>query len=105
VVGLGYFGAQLVLQDISSEAPRAVRGGERLFAAHCAECHAVGDLADSEYLRSVNEFSAFLEGPAKVAGTPLEMPAFPKEKLSPQDAKKLLDFVRVSGCVERAQDR
>lgn len=105
VVGLGYFGAQLVLQEVSSEAPKAFRQGEKLFNRHCGECHAAGDLAGSSYVQSSDGFVTFLRGPGKAAGEALAMPAFSESQLSREEAGKILDFVRVSGCVEQVKAR
>jgi mono/diheme cytochrome c family protein len=105
VVGLGYFGSQLVLQDVSSEAPKAFRQGERLFSKHCGECHGAAELVDSPYAGSVEELVRFVRDPAKVGGKPLPMPAFAETALPAAAVKQILDFVRVSGCVEQVKAR
>lgn len=100
LVGLGYFGAQLVFQEVSSEAPKAFRHGEKLFARHCGECHDAAGVAGSRYVRTADVFVRFLRDPSKAAGTSLPMPAFREAELSRKAAEQIRGFVGVSGCVQ-----
>jgi uncharacterized membrane protein len=95
VVGLGYFGGQLVFEGEgrAEKVPIRFLTGEKLFAANCNDCHPRGgDILNAPQLADFKTFLALLRNP------PEGMTPFPPERISDRKAMKLyLYLVQLSG--------
>ncbi len=102
VVGLGYFGGQLVFAEkgtaVSSDDAKA---GERLYATNCGGCHPNGGnvinpalpVIGSAPLKSPDAFIQFNRNPVRPDGSKGTMPAFTKERLSDQELKEIYQYI------------
>jgi cytochrome c553 len=101
VVGLGYFGAQLVFPDTSPALSSDVQAGENLYATQCARCHPNGSniinsaipVMGSTQLKNPNTFTRFIRNPLRPDGSKGIMPAFPKEKLSDDELRQIYQYI------------
>lgn len=101
VVVLGYFGGGLVYTGLAPAGPTTYQAGEKIFNNNCTGCHAHGGnviapnlpLAIAPQLVKFEEFESFIRAPHMPDGTVGAMPAFPKSKISDQEAKALYDYV------------
>jgi len=101
VMGLGFFGGQLIYHGFAPEAPEQFKIGRHVFESHCSGCHRRGEniiepnmpLRNAHQLHDYNEFLAYIRDPRMPNGLPGIMPRFPAEKLSDQDAKQLYDYL------------
>jgi uncharacterized membrane protein len=106
VIGLGYFGGELIWGERVGTVPEALkffRPGEKVFSTNCNACHPGGmDLIRSTEFRRLRDFLAVLRNP-KQAGFP-EMPAFPEDRISEDEAHALYHYlvmVYVSYAIRR----
>jgi cytochrome c553 len=101
VVGLGYFGGQLVFPDTSPALPNDTQAGEKLYAAHCASCHPNGGniinntipVLGSPQLKDPNTFTKFCRNPLRPDGSKGIMLAFSKDKLSDKELMQLYKYI------------
>jgi uncharacterized membrane protein len=101
VMGLGFFGGELVFHGFTPEAPVEFKAGQRIFEGHCSGCHRRGEniiepnlpLRNAPQLRDFNAFVAFIRKPAMPDGSPGAMPQFASNSISDADAKQLYDYL------------
>jgi mono/diheme cytochrome c family protein len=113
VVGLGYFGGNLVFgeQAASSDAgpalpqvtasPADLKAGEAIFVANCQSCHPKGGniieadrpLKKSQKLTSLQAFVGFIRNPLDENGKPTDMPTFTPADVSDQQAGQLHSYL------------
>lgn len=101
VMGLGYFGGELVYGDRSVGKDPDFQAGHQVFISHCSGCHVNGGniffpnlpLHSAPQLQSYESFIAFVRNPTLPDGTKGPMPEFPPAKLSDQQARELYDYV------------
>jgi uncharacterized membrane protein len=95
VVGLGYFGGQVVFEGEgrAEKIPIRFLVGEKLFVANCNDCHPRGgDILNAPQLFDFKKFLTLLRNP------PTGMTPFPPEQISDQKAMRLyLYLVQLSG--------
>jgi mono/diheme cytochrome c family protein len=92
---LGWFGARLVYDGKTKEAPQAYQAGEKIFAVHCQSCHPGGGnvinpnepLRGSSALKNPEAFISVIRNPKK------PMPALSPSQLSDKDAQDLYLYV------------
>jgi mono/diheme cytochrome c family protein len=126
VVGLGYFGGELVYNrsaavaaageaaatDIGVSQPATIQAaaaakadpGLALFEADCQGCHAGGGNAivaslpirGSRRLASLETFESFVRAPAMPDGKSGDMPAFPEDSLDDAQAKALYGYLKAA---------
>jgi uncharacterized membrane protein len=90
VATLGYFGGQLTLEgEVPSEAlPMKFLAGEKLYMAHCDDCHPGGQgIVNTQPLMKFNTFRDFLRNPKE------GMPPFSSDKLSDQQVMHLYHYI------------
>ncbi|MFX1554633.1 MAG: c-type cytochrome [Promethearchaeota archaeon] len=101
VVGLGYFGGELVYGGRGPAGPRELKAGEKLFTANCGSCHPHGGnildpnlpLRSASQLTEFNTFVAFIRTPKFPDGSPGPMPPFPPSKISDQQGRELYEYI------------
>jgi mono/diheme cytochrome c family protein len=114
VVGLGYFGGNLVFGESSSSAapsrtnpprlavsPEDLQAGAAIFAANCQACHPQGrnvvvpslPIRTSRRLASVDTFTAFIRDPKMPDGSPGNMPPFSKGDIPDAAAGRLYAYL------------
>jgi len=101
VVGLGYYGGQLVFSENKSVASGNLQIGEKLFVANCSGCHpGGGNIIDHTYpiigsskLLNLESFTDFNRTPLMPDGTKGAMPAFDPDKLSNGDLMLIYQYV------------
>ncbi|MGR9115672.1 MAG: DUF2231 domain-containing protein [Gammaproteobacteria bacterium] len=101
VLGLGYFGGQLVYEGRVPEAGEGFSLGRKIFVNRCSGCHANGGnilypnlpLRTAPQLESYQQFSEFIRNPRLPNGKVGPMPAFKPNKLSDQQLRDLYDYV------------
>lgn len=102
VVGLGYFGANLVYSLRGAPATTTeLKAGEEVFRLNCAACHPQGGniinpslpLQGAPELRDFDTFLRYIRNPGTRPGSTGSMPAFPDTKISREQAKKLYCYV------------
>lgn len=112
VLGLGYFGGQLVYEGRTPEAGEAYSVGRQIFIKRCSGCHVNGGnilypnlpLRSAPQLASFDEFLAFIRNPHLPNGEKGPMPVFTPGKLSDAEARKLYEYV-LNGLVSSARIR
>lgn len=101
VLGLGYFGGQLVYEGRVPEAGESYSAGRRIFINRCSGCHVNGGnilypnlpLRTAPQLESYREFKDFIRNPRLPTGEVGPMPAFKPDKLSDQQIEELYDYI------------
>jgi uncharacterized membrane protein len=101
VIGLGYYGGELVFAEKIAGMPEEVKDGEALYAINCSSCHPNGGniimpslpVINSSKLKNLDEFTNYCRNPRKPDGSPGAMPAVSQEKLSDQQLKKIYQYV------------
>ena len=109
VVGLGYFGGELVFSDTSPALPNDVQAGEKLYTSNCAVCHPNGaniinsaiPVLGSPQLKDVNTFIKFNRNPLRPDGSRGNMLAFSTEKLSDEELIQIYKYI-TKGLTETA---
>jgi uncharacterized membrane protein len=94
VIGLGYFGAQLVYAGKAQAAPEQYKAGERIFLANCSACHPQGGnvikpdkpLINSPKLKDLKTFIGWIRNPDP------PMPVYSPSKVSDQEAGELYQY-------------
>ena len=95
VVGLGYYGAQLVYPGKEQTTPTTYKAGERIFLTNCSGCHPQGGnmlkpqvpLINSPKLRDLKGFVAYIRKPIA------PMPAFGPLQITDQQADELYQYI------------
>jgi len=95
VVGLGFFGAQLVYPSKAQATPEQYKAGERIFLANCSACHPQGGnvikpdkpLINSPKLKDLKTFIKWVRNPDP------PMPVYSPSKVSDQEAGELYQYV------------
>jgi uncharacterized membrane protein len=95
VIGLGYFGAQLVYANRAQATPAQYRAGEQIFLANCSACHPQGGnvitpqhpIHGSSKLKDLKIFIGWIRHPDP------PMPVFSPTKVSNQDAGALYQYI------------
>ena len=97
VTGLGYYGAQLSLEEkpvAPTEAVKRFQAGEKLFATNCSGCHArKSDIFNSPQFVNLSTFLAFIRNPVGPGGTPSKMPPFPTDRVTDDEGLKLYQYL------------
>jgi uncharacterized membrane protein len=94
VIGLGYFGAQLVYAGKAQATPERYKAGEQVFLANCSACHPQGGnvinpqlpIHGSPRLKDLKTFIGWIRHPDP------PMPVFGPSKLSDQEAGELYQY-------------
>jgi uncharacterized membrane protein len=95
VIGLGYYGAQLVYANRAPATPERYKAGEMVFLANCSACHPQGGnvikpqqpIHGSPKLKDLKIFIAWIRHPDP------PMPAYSPTKVSDQEAGELYQYV------------
>ncbi|HME44884.1 MAG TPA: c-type cytochrome [Syntrophorhabdales bacterium] len=101
VLGLGFFGGQLVYSGKVPVGPAELRTGEKLFRADCSGCHPYGgnivdpkaELRGSDELKDLQTFIRWIRDPRLDNGAKGPMPPFPSARVSDPQAKELLGYI------------
>ncbi len=101
VIGLGYFGGQLVFADRLADASDGINDGEKLYAVNCGTCHPNGGnlinpsspVINSPTLKNLDTFTNFSRNPRRPDGSQGTMPAVSKEKLSDQQLRNIYQYI------------
>lgn len=101
VLGLGYFGGQLVYEGRVPEAGEGFSTGRQIFIKRCSGCHVNGGnifypnlpLRSAPQLASYQDFAAFIREPRLPNGEKGPMPVFKQSKLPDQQVRELYDYV------------
>lgn len=102
VMGLGYFGGELIYGDRSvKNNGKEFQVGQQVFINHCSGCHVNGGniffpnlpLHSAPQLESYETFIAFVRNPTLPNGKKGPMPDFTPNKLSEQQAHDLYDYI------------
>ena len=110
VIGLGYFGGQLVFADRLANASDGLNDGEKLYAVNCASCHPNGGnlinpslpVINSPMLKSPDTLINFSRNPRRPDNSPGSMPAFSKQKLSDKEMKQIYEYIVKSLATKRS---
>lgn len=95
VVGLGYFGGQLVYGAKAQPAANSYKAGELVFSSHCSGCHPHGGnvikpnrpVKNSDKLVDFKTFLSWIRAPKA------PMPAFPSSSISDKSAHELYQYI------------
>jgi len=95
VIGMGYFGGELVYGAKRSSPSDDFSAGEQLYKTHCGACHPNGGntldpdrpLIGSHEIADVKTFLAFIRDPDA------PMPPFPETKISNTQAMELYQYI------------
>ena len=97
VTGLGFYGAQLSLEEkpvAPTEAVNRFQAGEKLFATNCSSCHPQkSDIFNSPQFVNLSTFLAFMRNPVGPRGTPSKMPPFLADKITDDQGLKLYQYL------------
>ncbi len=101
VMGLGYFGGQLVYEGRTPKATDGLFPGRNVFVGHCSGCHSNGGnilypnlpLRSAPQLVSYEKFIEFVRDPKLPDGSKGPMPVFTQHDLSDQQAHELYEYV------------
>lgn len=113
VMGLGFFGGQLVYHGFSPEAPGQFKVGRHVFDSNCSGCHRRGEniiepnlpLRNAPQLGNFDDFLKFIRDPHMPDGSPGPMPRFTRDKLGQEEARQLYDYLYFEFKVQkRASD-
>lgn len=88
----------LVLGSTALSAPG--QDGATLYARHCGSCHAQGGniinralpVTGSDKMKSLDVFTAYNRKPLMADGSKGKMPAYPKDKISDEQMKKIYEY-------------
>jgi uncharacterized membrane protein len=101
VMGLGYFGGQLVYEGRIPAVSEDFLPGRKVFVNHCSGCHPNGGnilfpnlpLRTAPQLKSYQTFIEFVRNPSLPNGSKGPMPVFTQNKLSDPQAKQLYSYI------------
>jgi uncharacterized membrane protein len=114
IMGLGYFGGQLVYEGRTPVAKDGLFPGRNVFVGHCSGCHSNGGnilypdlpLRSAPQLASYEKFIAFIRDPTLPDGLKGPMPDFTEHVLSDEHAHELYEFiVKELASPTRSSDR
>ena len=102
VIGLGYFGGQIVYGNNTSQSVADLRQGEKMYLANCNTCHPKGSniitpalpVINSMQLKDLSAFIKYMRNPQHISGPQGKMPAFLEDKLSDQDLKQMYQYIK-----------
>jgi uncharacterized membrane protein len=114
VMGLGYFGGELVFEGRTPTTKNGLLPGRNIFVGHCSGCHVNGGnilypnlpLRTAPQLVSYDKFVEFIRNPTLPNGLKGAMPDFTEHILSDEHAHELYEFI-VKGLAlpTRSSDR
>jgi uncharacterized membrane protein len=95
VIGMGYFGGELVYGVTQSSAPMNFQAGEQLYKNNCSACHPNGGntitpgkpVTGSAKTADFKTFLAWIRGPNP------PMPPFPETKISDKQSTELYQYI------------
>jgi len=101
VMGLGYFGGQLVYEGRNPAVSEEFLAGQKIFVNHCSGCHPNGGnilianlpLRAAPQLKSYQTFIEFVRNPTLQNGSEGPMPPFTQSKLSDSEAEELYSYI------------
>ena len=101
VVGLGYYGGNLVFCSEKPATAAELQAGEKLYAANCGTCHPQGGnifnaalpVKNSPYLKNFDIFLKYNRQPDRPDGTKGVMPAIPPLKVSDDEMKQIYNYI------------
>ena len=101
VMGLGYFGGQLVFEGRIPAVSDEFLAGQKIFVNNCSGCHPNGGnilfpnlpLRTAPQLKSYQTFIEFVRKPTLPNGSKGPMPAFTQSKLSDPKAEELYSYI------------
>jgi mono/diheme cytochrome c family protein len=101
VMGLGYFGGQLVYEGRIPAVSEEFLTGQKIFVNHCSGCHPNGGnilfpnlpLRTAPQLKSYQTFIEFVRNPNLPSGSKGPMPIFTQSKLSDLQAEELYSYI------------
>jgi uncharacterized membrane protein len=101
IMGLGYFGGQLVYEGRTPAATDGLFPGRSVFVGHCSGCHSNGGnifypnlpLRSAPQLESFERFIGFIRNPMLPNGLKGPMPDFSEQVLSDEHAHELYEFI------------
>jgi uncharacterized membrane protein len=101
VMGLGYFGGQLVYEGRIPAVSKEFLPGRKIFVNHCSGCHPTGGnilfpnlpLRTAPQLKSYQTFIEFVRNPTLPNGSRGPMPVFTQGKLSDSQAEELYSYI------------
>jgi uncharacterized membrane protein len=101
VMGLGYFGGELVFEGRTPAAKDGLFPGRNIFVGHCSGCHSNGGnilypnlpLRSAPQLVSYEKFVEFIRNPKLPSGLKGPMPDFTDNILSDEHAHELYEFI------------
>jgi len=101
VMGLGYFGGQLVYEGRIPSVSESLFPGRNIFIGHCSGCHSNGGnilypnlpLRTAPQLESYEKFAEFIRDPKLPNGSKGPMPNFTQRDLSAQQARVLYEYI------------
>jgi hypothetical protein len=101
VIGLGYFGGQLVYEGRTPTIKDGLMPGRNIFVGHCSGCHSNGGniiypnlpLRSAPQLASYEKFIEFVRNPKLPDGSNGPMPVFTEHDLSGEQGRELYDYI------------
>ena len=101
VMGLGYFGGQLVYEGRIPAVSEEFLEGQKIFVNHCSGCHPNGGnilfpnlpLRTAPQLKDYQTFIEFVRKPTLPNGSIGPMPAFTQSKLADEKAEELYSYI------------
>jgi mono/diheme cytochrome c family protein len=101
VVGLGWYGGNLVFRGMIMPAAREYKVGMQIFEENCSGCHPQGGnaikpnlpLVGAPELADFQSFLAYIRNPRMPDGSKGVMPAFPEKKISQTQAEQLYQYL------------
>jgi uncharacterized membrane protein len=101
VMGLGYFGGQLIYEGRIPAVSEEFMAGRKIFVNHCSGCHPNGgnilfpnlSLRTAPQLKSYQSFIEFVRNPTLPNGSKGPMPVFTQSKLSDPQAEELYRYI------------
>ena len=104
VVGLGYYGGQLVLSGTCAPPSEKPTVGAEIYHTHCGACHPYGGniinpklpIIGSAKMADFSDFLAYCRHPQRPDGSQGTMPAFSRKKISNHEMEELFNYINVS---------
>ncbi len=101
VIGLGYYGGQLVLSGTCSPPSEVPTIGAKIYHTNCGACHPYGGnilnprlpIIGSPQLANFPAFLAYNRNPQRTDGSQAVMPPFPEKKISGQEMEELYNYI------------
>jgi mono/diheme cytochrome c family protein len=101
VVGLGWYGGNLVFRGMTLPAAKEFKVGMQIYEENCSGCHPQGGnvikpklpLVGAPELADFPSFLAYIRQPRMPDGSKGVMPAFPEKKISQAQAEQLYQYL------------